>query len=469
MKIRVIPLVVATALFMENMDATILAIALPTIARDLHVDPISLKLAITSYLVGLAVFIPVSSWVADRLGARTTFRTALVIFMLASVGCAYSKGLVGFVLWRFIQGVGGALMTPVGRMVIVRSVPKPELVAAMATLTIPALIGPMLGPLLGGVIVTYTDWRWIFLVNLPIGLLGVVMATLYFTDDRPEPVPLDIKGFFLTTIALLGLISAATALGRHIAPDWMIAFAFGIGSLAAWAYVRHARQAAHPLLDLRLFALPTFDAGIVGGSLFRIGVGAAAFLGPLMLQIGFGIDPLRAGLITFASAFGAMSMKIMAGPILARFGFRRVVIINALAAAASIGVLALTTATTPHIVIAGLVVIGGVFRSLQFTSLHALSYADIEPRDAGAATAISSVAQQVSLSTGVAIGALVLELAQSVHGTPNPTAIDFSIALAVVAGIAALAVFKLLPLPLDAGHALTAKTSIPSSVTGDPT
>ena len=195
MKLRVIPLVVATALFMENMDSTILATALPTIARDLGVDPISLKLAITSYLVGLAVFIPVSSWVADRLGARTTFRCALILFMAASIGCAFSSSLVGFVIWRFVQGMGGAMMTPVGRMVIVRSVPKTELVAALATLTIPALIGPMMGPLIGGAIVTYTDWRWIFLVNIPIGLLGIAMATLYFTDERPTRTPLDVPGF----------------------------------------------------------------------------------------------------------------------------------------------------------------------------------------------------------------------------------------------------------------------------------
>jgi EmrB/QacA subfamily drug resistance transporter len=468
MTLRVIPLVVATALFMENMDATILAIALPTIARDLGVDPISLKLAITSYLVGLAIFIPISSWVADRLGARTTFRAALILFLAASIGCAFSSTLTGFVIWRFVQGVGGALMTPVGRMVIVRSVPKAELVAAMATLTIPALIGPMLGPLIGGVIVTYADWRWIFLVNIPIGVLGIVMATLYFTDERPAPVPLDVKGFALTSMALLGLIAAATALGRHIAPTWAVLAAFGIGVAATFAYIRHARTVAHPLLDLRLFALPTFDAGIVGGALFRIGVGAAAFLGPLMLQLAFGIDPLTAGTITFVSAFGAIAMKIMAGTILTRFGFRRVVILNSLLAAASIGVMALMTPATPHLLIAAVVLIGGTFRSLQFTSLHALAYADIEPREAGAATAISSVAQQVSLSMGVAVGALVLELSQSANGHATPQTADFSIALAVVAGISALAVFKMIALPANAGHALTAKPPAPASVTGDP-
>ena len=455
MKIRIIPLVVATALFMENMDSTILATALPTIAHDLGVDPISLKLAITSYLVGLAVFIPVSGWVADRLGARTTFRCALIIFLAASIGCAFSSSLAGFVVWRFIQGVGGAMMTPVGRMVIVRSVPKTELVSALATLTIPALIGPMMGPLIGGAIVTYTDWRWIFLVNIPIGIVGIVMATLYFTDERPPATPLDLKGFALCAAALLGLILGATALGRHVAPDWAIGASFVIGAIAAVAYIRHAGQVVHPLLDLRLFALVTFDAGVWGGSLFRIGVGAIAFLLPLMLQIGFGLDPLTSGLLTFASALGALVMKIAGGAILNTFGFRKVLVINCVLACASIAATGLFTAQTPQVLIVAIVVMTGLFRSLQFTSMHALSYADVTPRDAGAATSISSVAQQVSLSMGVAIGALALELSQSFHHHATPMAVDFSVAIYVVAAIASLSIIKMVRLPADAGHELT--------------
>ncbi len=456
MQIRIIPLVVATALFMENMDSTILATALPTIARDLGVDAISLKLAITSYLVGLAIFIPVSSWVADRLGARTTFRCALILFLASSIGCAFSSSLAGFVVWRFIQGVGGAMMTPVGRMVIVRSVPKTELVAALATLTIPALIGPMMGPLLGGAIVTYTDWRWIFLVNIPIGVVGLVMATLYFNDERPEPTPLDGKGFVLCAIALLGLILGATALGRHVAPDWAIAASFVAGATAAAAYVRHARVVAHPLLDLRLFELQSFDAGIWGGCLFRIGVGAVAFLFPLMLQIGFGLDALTSGALTFVTSAGALLSKVFGGRILKAFGFRRVLIANSVLAVASIGLTGFLTPLTPHLLIVLLMLMSGVFRSLQFTSMHALSYADIAPRQAGAATSISSVAQQVSLSMGVAIGAVALEWSQAAHRHAAPQAGDFSNALFVVAGLSALCIFKMVRLPANAGHELTA-------------
>lgn len=472
MKIRIIPLVVATALFMENMDSTILATSLPTIARDLGVDPISLKLAITSYLVGLAVFIPISGWVADRLGARTTFRSALVLFLAASIGCAFSSSLAGFVVWRFLQGVGGAMMTPVGRMIIVRSVPKAELVSALATLTIPALIGPMMGPLIGGAIVTYTDWRWIFLVNIPIGLIGIVMATLYFDDVRPPPTPLDVKGFLLCSVALLGLILGATALGRHVAPDWAIAMAFAIGAAAGFAYVRHARQVLHPLLDLRLFTLPSFNAGISGGSLFRIGIGATAFLLPLMLQIGFGLDPLTSGALTFVSAGGALVMKIAGGPILRAFGFRNVLVINAVLAIAALVAIGLFTAATPHSIIIAVVLTGGMFRSLQFTSMHALSYADIAPKDAGAATSISSVAQQVSLSIGVAIGALALEMSQALHQHTTPQAGDFSVAIFVVAAIASLSIVYMVRLPADAGHELTGarprKPDTKPDLTGDP-
>ena len=457
MKIRIVPVVVASALFMEGMDSTILATALPTIARDLGVDPISLKLAITSYLVGLAIFIPVSGWVADRFGARTTFRAALAVYIAASLGCALSGTVEGFVGWRFVQGVGGAMMTPVGRMVIVRSIPKSELVSALATLTIPALFGPILGPLLGGLIVTTTDWRWIFFVNVPIGVLGIVLATIFFDDERPEPSPLDWTGFFLSAMAFTGLIAGATALGRHIAPWWAVALSFGIGATAAAAYVRHARRSERPLLDLRLFALPTFDAGISGGALFRIAIGAASFLLPLMLQIGLGLDALTSGLITFWGAVGAIIMKFCGKAILDRFGFRQVLLVNTLLAVGSVAALAVIGSGMPLYIIAVIVFLGGLTRSLQFTSMHALSYADIEPSKASGASAISSVAQQVSLSAGVAVGALALELSQSFNTRPAPAVQDFAAAFLAVSAIAFLAVFKMRALPADAGRHLTSR------------
>ena len=455
MQIPIVPLVVATALFMERMDSTILATALPTIARDLGIDVIALKLAVTAYLVSLAVFIPVSGWVADRLGARTTFRTALAIFMAASIGCAFSRSLEAFAMWRFVQGLGGAMMVPVGRLVILRAVPKAGLVRALAFLTVPSLVGPMLGPPLGGFIVTYADWRWIFFVNIPIGLLGIALATIYFNNERQPRRPLDLKGFVLSATALSGLVLGASVSGRHIAP-WPIAVAlFATGAAAAALYVRHARTTKHPLLDLSLLRLDTFDAGVVGGVLFRIGVGASGFLVPLMLQIGFGYDALTSGLITFAGAIGALAMKPLTGPVLAAVGFRRVLVANGLAASAMIGAAALFTPATPHLVMSAVLLVSGLLRSLQFTSLHAISYADVEPHETSAATSLAGVAQQVSVSLGVAIGAVALELSAAAHGHAPPAAADFSMALTVVAAISALCIARLWRLPADAGRALS--------------
>lgn len=455
MKLRIVPLVVATALFMENMDSTILTTALPTIARDIGVEPISLKLAVTSYLLGLAVFVPISGWVADRLGARTTFRTALMVFMVASIGCAFSRSLEAFAGWRLLQGVGGAMMVPVGRLVILRSVPKAELVPALATLTIPSLMGPLLGPPLGGLIVTVTDWRWIFFVNIPIGLLGIVLSTIYFADEPEPPQPLDVWGFVLSALALSGLVMGTAIAGRHVAPGWVAVAAFATGVVFSFLYVRHARTSPRPLLDLALFELPTFDAGVVGGFLFRVGVGASAFLVPLMLQLGLGVDPLRSGLITLSGALGALTMKTLAGRILRRVGFRRVLVANGIIASALIAAAAVVIGpSTPHILIALLLLVTGFVRSLQFTSLHAISYADVEQARASAATSIASVAQNVSTGFGVAVGAMVLEMSERLAGRTAPNADDFSIALMAVAVVSATCVLKMLRLPADAGHEL---------------
>src|SRR5262245_15062245 len=380
MAIPIVPLVVATALFMENTDSTILATALPTIARDLGLDPISLKLAVTSYLVSLAVFIPVSGWVADRAGARTTFRLALLLFMVASIGCAFSSSLAGFVFWRAVQGMGGAMMVPVGRMVVIRTVPKNELVRALSFIAMPALIGPMLGPPLGGLIVTYADWRWIFFVNIPIGLLGIVLATLFMPDVREETPPLDIRGFVLSALGFGGVVLGTAMMGKRIAPP-EVAIACLLGGGAALAlYVRHAYRVERPLLDLRLLRFRTFEAGIAGGLFFRFGVGASAFLLPLMLQLAFGLDALQSGLITFAGAIGALAVKPFARAFLFRFGFRRLLIVNGVLASAVLLASALFTAATPHLLIMGVLLFGGFLRSLQFTSLSAITYADLEAR-----------------------------------------------------------------------------------------
>jgi len=458
MPFPIIPLVVATALFMENTDSTILATALPTIARDLNLDPISLKLAVTSYLVSLAVFIPVSGWVADRVGACTTFRLALLVFMTSSVGCAFSGSLGEFVFWRAIQGAGGAMMVPVGRMVVVRAVPKQDLVRALSFLAMPSLIGPMLGPPLGGLIVTIADWRWIFFVNIPIGILGIVLATMFIPDTKHETPPLDIKGFLLSALGLGGLVAGLAVSGRRIAPPELSVAFLAIGAVSLAAYVRHAFRIEKPLLDLRLLKLRTFEAGILGGTLFRLGVGASAFLLPLMLQIGFGLDALSSGLITFAGAIGAFAMKPMASHFLRRFGFRRLLIVNGLIASSLVLANAFWSAATPHLLITLVLFVGGFSRSLQFTSLSAISYSDVESHQIGAATGMATVAQQVSVSFGVAIGAMVLEASEWVNDRHTPMPADFSAAFIVVGLLSSLTSLAMLRLPPDAGDEITGRT-----------
>jgi len=453
-----VTLIVAVALFMETMDSTVIATSLPVIAADLGEDPIALKLAITSYLLSLAVFIPVSGWMADRFGARTVFRMAIVVFTLGSAACGFAESLFDFVLFRIVQGMGGAMMVPVGRLVILRSVPKAELISALAWLTIPALMGPVLGPPLGGFITTMFDWRWIFWINIPIGLLGFLLATRYIADFREEEVPpLDIKGFFLSGIGLSGIVFGVTTIGQGLFPTEIVFGLIAIGITSCWLYVRHARKTPNPLLDLNLLSIDTFYASIVGGFLFRIGVGASPFLLPLFLQLGFGMTPLQSGMLTFATAVGAIAMKTTAAPILRRVGFKRVLVWNAVISALFIATASLFSAATPSAVIMAVLLVGGFFRSLEFTAVNSLAYADIGDRDMSKATSFASVGQQLSMSAGVAVAALVLEFERMGRGSQDVLASDFPPAFLVVAAFAASSAFVFMRLPKTAGSSLATR------------
>lgn len=447
-----IPLIVACALFMEQVDSTVISTSLPAIAASLHDDPVSLKLALTSYLLSLAVFIPASGWAADRFGARTVFRSAIVIFTLGSILCGLSTSLTDFVLYRIIQGMGGAMMVPVGRLVILRSVPKSELVSALAWLTIPALLGPVMGPPLGGFITTYFDWRLIFFINVPIGVLGVILATRFIENVREEDVPpLDLHGLVLSGVGLSGVVFGFAVTGQHLVPYWMAGGITAIGVIALVFYVRHARHTPHAVLDLSLLRIPTFRAAVVGGSLFRIGVGAIPFALPLMLQLTFGLSPFASGMLTFASSAGALVMKTTAKPILRRFGFWRVLVFNALLSSAFIAANALFTPQTPHVAIVAVLLMGGFFRSLEFTAINAIAYADVSQPEMSRATSFVSVAQQVALSVGVALVGMVLETMRSIRGETVLELSDFTPAFVVVAAVSALSVFSFLRLPPDAG------------------
>ena len=464
-----LPLIIACALFMENLDGTIIATSLPVIAADLAENPIALKLALTSYLVSLAVFIPISGWMADRYGSRTVFRSAIAVFVLGSLACGFSSSLGGFVIARFVQGMGGAMMVPVGRLVLLKSVEKRELVKVLSYLTMPALLGPILGPPLGGFISTYFHWRWIFFINVPIGLIGWTLAGRYVPEIVEDlKTPLDWLGFLLSGIGLSALTLGAATLGQHLLPPIGSALCIVGGVVCIVAYVSHARRflrdGRRPVLDFSFLRVRTYFAGVVGGSLFRIGVGASPFLLPLMLQLGFGFTALQSGLLTCSSAAAAMFMKTLATTILKRFGFRTVLSVNALIAAGTIIGYGAFSATTPIAMMLALLLFGGFFRSLQFTSLNALSYADIDKRDMGAASGLANVAQQMALSTGVTLGAAALEAMAFAAGRSDVVAGDFRVAFLAVGLISASSFWLILRLPKDAGDEVSGRAILQ----GDP-
>jgi EmrB/QacA subfamily drug resistance transporter len=460
-----LPLIVACALFMENLDSTVISTALPAIAADFGESPIHLKLALTSYLLAIAVFLPASGWLADRYGARLIFRLAIVLFTAGSILCGLSDSIGSIVFARVVQGIGGAMMVPVGRLVILKSVPKRELVGSLAWLTVPALIGPVIGPPVGGFITTYFHWRWIFWINIPVGLLGLILATLYIPDLRGETrVRFDSRGFVLSAIGLAAFMTGSTSLGLGLLPVWLTLGLFLGGSLLLAIYVLHSRRVAHPILDLTLFRIPSFALSLIGGLLFRIGVGATPFLLPLLFQVGFGMTPFQSGGITFAAAIGAIVMKFTAPPILRRYGFRNVLVWNTLIAGAFVALPAAFTPTTPILLITALLLIAGFFRSLQFTSINALSFADVSQERMSRATTLTSVAQQLSLSVGISIGAIVLETTTHLTGGVIAAG-SFWPAFLVVGFLTVLSIVPFLMLSRDAGDEMSGRQPAPDPVT----
>lgn len=454
-----LPMVVASALFMENMDAAVIATSLPAIARDLGHDPVVLKLALTSYLLSLAVFIPVSGWCADRYGARLVFQAAISVFITASIACASSQSLEHLIFARAFQGIGGAMMVPVGRLIVLRSVPKSGMVDALAYLSIPALMAPMIGPPIGGYVTTYFDWRWIFWINVPIGIIGLALAARYMPNIKSDTTrPMDWTGFALAGPGLASFISGLTLAGSDVIAPEIAYTLIAVGGILCALYVRHASRVTAPLLNLALLKLPTFRTSVLGGGLFRMGIGAIPFLLPLMLQVGFGLSPFQSGMITFAGAFGALLMKLAARPILRRFGFRQVLTFNALLCSSLLALYALFTPATPHLLIAFVLVIASFFRSLQFTCLNAVAFADVEEKSMSGASSLVGVAQQLFLSTGVAMAAFILEALRAARGTPNLEPSDFSSAFLIVAVMTAMAAFMHARLPRDAGHDVSGHT-----------
>ncbi len=461
----VVPLIIGSSMLMQTLNATVLTNALPRMAVDLHQSPVTLSLAITTYMLASAVFLPVSAWAADRFGAKRVFTAAIVIFALSSALCGFAQNLTHLIAARFFQGMAGAMMMPVGRLILLRSTPKHDLVQAMSVLTMPSMMGPVIGPLLGGAIVTFGDWRWIFFLNVPIAVAGVFLVTRFIKEVKEEtPPPLDWVGCLLVgfglAAAMYGLESVRGEQIRWLAVAGPLAI--GMAFLAGYAF--HSRRTLHAVLDLSLLRVQTFNASVVGGAFMRMGMGATPFLLALLLQKAFHLSAFQAGLMTFASAAAALAMKTVAPPILARFGFKKVLSVNTVIVAVSFMAYALFTPTTPHAVIIGILVVGGFFRSLQFTSLNGLAFADVEQRQMSRASSMSTMGQQLSQTIGISLAAAMLHMTMAAQGSSEPTAEAIAPAFIGVGIATLISLLFFLPLPANAGDELHGQPKRPRGV-----
>jgi len=403
-----LPWVVATALFMEQLDTTIVNTAVPAMAQGLGVTPLSLKAVVASYILSLAVCIPVSGWLADRFGTRKVFAIAVTGFTLSSMLCGLAINVPMLVAARLLQGASAAMMVPVGRLTVIRTFPKSELLRAMNFVIIPALIGPLLGPTVGGLIVHFLSWRQIFFVNVPMGVLALWLIWRYMPDYRGDaPRPLDVRGFLLfgsgtALISWLLEIFGEHEISVHAAAGWLVVACILLG-----LYMRHARRTAHPLLNLTLFRLRTFRVSVAGGFVTRFGVGALPFLLPLLYQLGLGFPAWQSGMLMMPIAIAAMGMKFISTGVLRRFGYRAVLMVNTVMIGITICCYASVGQATPIYVIILLGLAQGFFNSLQFSAMNSMAYADIEGKDSSQASTIASSLQQLSMSFGLAFGSLV--------------------------------------------------------------
>ena len=451
---KLIALLVAVAFFMENLDGTVIATALPQMGQSFHVSPVDLNIGMTAYMLTLAVFIPISGWIADRLGARTVFVSAVAIFTASSILCGLSQGIWQFTIARVIQGIGGSMMVPVGRLVVLRTTEKRDLMRAIAYITWPGLAAPVIGPPVGGFITTYASWHWIFFLNVPLGIVGVVLASLWIQNHPTEDVrPFDWAGFALSSTACTSFMYGLELIGRQDISWRTASISLVTGALLGLLAVLHIRRTPHPILDFLTLKIKTYAVSIWGGSMFRIAISVSPFLLPLMFQVGFGLNAFQSGLLLLALFAGNLSMKSVTTPILRRFGFRNTLLVNGVATALAILACAFISPATPRILILTILFVNGLCRSMQFTSLNTLAFVDVPKAQLSSATSLFSMAQQLSLGTGVAVGAIALRVAAlfTRHASSAPTVAQFHIAFILVAILAAVAILDCLPLHPHAG------------------
>lgn len=440
---------------MEMLDGSVIATALPQMARSFHDSAVNLSIGMSAYLLTLAIFIPSSGWMADRFGAKTIFLSAITVFTAASVLCGLADTLAVFTAARIVQGVGGAMMVPVGRLVVLRGTEKHDLINVMQFISTPGLIAPVLGPPVGGFITTYSSWRWIFFLNIPIGLLGLALVWKFMTEYREEARrSFDTPGFILSGTGLASLLFGLDQLGRPSVAPGLTAGLIGTGAIVCAVAVLHLRRTAEPLLDLSLFRIPTFATStLFGGSSFRMVIGTLPFLWPLMFQVGFGMTAFASGGLTIACAAGDFCMKFFSRRVLRRFGYRQTLVVNGFCVALGILACAGFGRATPPAVIAGVLFVIGLMRSVQFASFNALTYGDIPPARMSAASSLASTSQQMSFGLGIAFGALALHVAElwSRGAAPGLTIGDFRTAFAATAALCVFSALTFTRLDKNAG------------------
>jgi EmrB/QacA subfamily drug resistance transporter len=455
---RRIALIVAGALFMQNLDGAIINSSLPQIAHSLAVQPVDTNIGITAYILSLAAFIPLGGWSSDRFGTKPVFATAIIIFTIASLACGLATSLWPFAAARAVQGIGGALMAPVGRTLVLRNTDKSSLIEATALTVWPALIAPVIGPLLGGLVTTYISWRWNFLLNLPLGAAGLACVLAFIPDQRDaEPTRLDATGFLLSAAALMSLLYGLERLA-HSSQNWAFALSLiAAGAILGTLSVRHLHRTADPLVDLSSFQLPTFAVSTLDGTVFRIAIQATPFLLPLMLQLGFGLNPWQAGAYVLIYFSGNLAMKSVTTRILRAFGFRNVVVANGVAIFLTIAACGLLTPGTPMLVMALVLFAAGLTRSMQFTTFSTLVFADVEPAQRSSASTLFNMSQQISIGLGVAAAAIVLETSRTLNGEAAVSLADFHAAFFIFAFVTLGATLIAARLPRDAGDELSGR------------
>ncbi|AUY40970.1 MULTISPECIES: MFS transporter [Leclercia] len=454
-------LLVAGAFFMEFLDGTVIATALPDMAKSFGVQAVDLNIGISAYLITLAVLIPASGWIADRFGARKVFTLALAIFTLASVLCGLATSVDQFVAMRVLQGMGGALMVPVGRLAVLRTTPKHLLITAIATLTWPALVAPIIGPPLGGFITSYANWRWIFFINVPLGLIAIVLALRIIPDISEETRrPFDTPGFIATSVAMVSLVCAMEMMGAQQVNTTLTLALVATGVVTLIYALRHFRRARWPMIRLDALQVPTFRVTMYGGSLFRASISAVPFLLPLLFQVGFGMDAFHSGLLVLAVFVGNLTIKPATTPLLRGLGFKKLLLINGALNVLALLACAFLTPQTPVWVIMLVLYLGGVFRSIQFTAISTLAFADVPSPQMSYANTLFSTATQLAVGLGITLGAIGIrigELCSEMLGLEALPGISFRLAFVAIALVCLLGMFDTLRLVKDAGSAVSSK------------